>query len=489
MTAVLALGCGDESSDTSPGPTGGQGGTGTGGAGQGGTGVGGTGAGAGGAGGSAAGGTGGTGGGGGSATAGDHLWSKGYGDSVSDWGAAVATDSSGNIVMTGRFEGVVDFGGGDITSNAEDIVLAKFDPAGNHLWSKGFGGSSFDEGYAVAIDGSDNVLLTGYFDDIADFGGGNLVASGGDIFLAKFDSSGNHLWSKDFGDANLETGNGVATDGSSNVILTGRFNGTVDFGGGDFVANSTSCFLAKYDSAGNHVWSNWFPSSVGNGVATDAAGNIVIAGSLSGSADFGGGTLVPVGSSDGFVAKFDSGGNHLWSKSFGATVHTEPKAVAVDGSGNVAITGRYEGTVDFGGGVLSGGFGDEIFLVEYDAAGNHRWSKRFGGVNDEQGNGVATDSAGNVVVTGMFRDDVDFGGGTLDGRNLDIFVAKYDPAGNHLWSRDNTEWSGAGYGAGVATDGSGNVVVTGLFGSTIDLGGPPLDSEGSNDIFLLKLTP
>src|SRR5262249_17807764 len=136
---------------------------------------------------------------------GQHLWSKGFGgptlsDSVGV--TAVATDASGNIVITGSLQGSADFGGGVLTSSGHynDVFIAKYSSSGAHLWSKRFGSTGEDVGYGIAVDSSGNVLVTGYFQGTVDFGGGGLVSAGGaDAFLAKYSPSGAHLWSKRFG--------------------------------------------------------------------------------------------------------------------------------------------------------------------------------------------------------------------------------------------------------------------------------------------------
>ena len=244
------------------------------------------------------------------AAPGDHLWSKRFGDANGQFGESVTVDGSGNVFLTGAFLGSVDFGGGPLTSAGQaDIFLAKFDPAGNHLWSKRFGDATDQFPRSVAVDGSGNAFLTGYFTGSVDFGGGPLTSAGlEDIFLAKFDPAGTHLWSKRFGDANSQIGQGVAVDGLGNVFLTGYFSGSVDFGGGPLTsAVGYDIFLAKFDAAGTHLWSKRFGDATGQfglSVAVDGSGNVFLTGRFLGSADFGGGPLTSAGGYDIFLAKF-----------------------------------------------------------------------------------------------------------------------------------------------------------------------------------------
>ena len=191
-----------------------------------------------------------TGGGmGGSMATGNHLWSKRFGGTSFDFGTSVAVDSAGNVLVTGEFNGTADFGGGGLTSAGNtDIFVAKYDAAGNHLWSKRFGGTNYDYGYSVAVDSAGKVLVTGYFSGTADFGGGGLTSAGQfDIFVAKYDAAANHLWSKRFGEAGSDAGNSVAVDSGGNVLVTGSFEDTVDFGGGGLTsAGFADIFVAKF---------------------------------------------------------------------------------------------------------------------------------------------------------------------------------------------------------------------------------------------------
>jgi hypothetical protein len=436
-----------------------------------------------------------------------HIWSQRFGDASWQWSKSVAVDASGNVILTGWIQGTVDFGGGPLTSAGfKDIFVAKFDPNGNHVWSQRFGDASRQEGESVAVDSSGNVVVTGVFYGTVDFGGGPLTSAGYlDIFVAKFDPNGNHVWSQRFGDANDENhdqyGKSVAVDGSGNVILTGHFWGTVDFGGGPLTsAGDEDIFVAKFDGGGSHIWSQRFGderyNQRGKSVAADGSGNVVVTGKFDGTVDFGGGPLTSAGYREIFVVKFDPSGNHLWSQRYGdASDDQYGESVAVDGSENVIVTGEFKGTADFGGGPLTSAGSRDIFIARFDGGGNHIWSKCYGDENDQHGISLAVYSSGNFILTGRFIGTVDFGGGPLtsagDSYGSDIFVAKFDPSSNHLWSQrfgdannDDAEC--------VAVDGSGNVIVTGLFSGTVDFGGGPLTCPGGYDdmdIFVAKFGP
>jgi hypothetical protein len=164
----------------------------------------------------------------------------------------------------------------------------------------------------------------------------------------------------------------------------------------------------------------------------------------------------------------------------------------VDGGGNVLVTGSFQGAVDFGGGPLTSAGSTDIFVAKHSGTdGTHLWARRFGGASFDGASGVAVDGAGNVLVTGSFQGTVNLGGGPLTSAgSTDIFVAKHSGTdGTHLWARRFGGTSSDGGVPDVAVDGAGNVLVTGSFQGTVDFGGGPLTSAGISDIFVLRLRP
>ncbi len=423
-----------------------------------------------------------------------HLWSRGFGSSGPDRGQSVATDAAGNVFLGGYIAGATDFGGGslDVTSGL-DAVVVKYDAAGNHLWSKRFGETGEQYFGAIGVDSAGDVLLVGETSGIVDLGGGPLAASGGtDIFIAKLDAAGNHVWSKKFGDADGQFPYALAIDAADNVLIAGAFGGSVDFGGGALTsAGGNDVFVAKLDAGGNHLWSKRFgdgASQTAEGMTTDGAGNVLVTGQMNGSADFGGGQLTSAGGADVFIAGFDSTGNHLFSKRFGDALQQISFGVACDENGSVVITGMFEGGVDFGGGPLTSAGNFDVFVAKLDATGNHVFSERFGDAEMQIGRSIETDADANVVLFGHFSGSADFGAGALTSVGTDVFLLKLDPAGNHLLSRSyggfNTQ-----HASDMDLDVLDNVLLTGEFTVAADFGGAPLSGAGSGDGFLVKLAP
>jgi hypothetical protein len=203
---------------------------------------------------------------------------------------------------------------------------------------------------------------------------------------------------------------------------------------------------------------------------------------------FGGSPLSSAGVSDIFISShLSGGGDHRWSKRAGGPSADGGNAIAVDGGGNVYVTGDFQQTADFGGGDLVSGGKVDVFVASYSKTGAHRWSKRLGGASHDTGYAIAVDGGGNCYVTGDFQDTVDFGGGALTAQGgTDIFVASFTPDGAYRWSR-RFGGSSSDSGVSVAVDSGGSVYVIGMFKETVDFGGGGLTSKGEADIVLLKL--
>ena len=383
-------------------------------------------------------------------------------------------------------------------------------------WARTWGGNSHDQGYGVAVDGSGNIYVTGYFSETVDFDPGsgvdNHTSNGGsDIFLSKFDSSGIFLWTETWGGMAGDYAADVAADGLGNVYVTGTFGKTVDFDPGSGVDNHTSngvddAFLSSFHSSGDFVWARTWGGDLscsGQDVVVDDAGSAYVIGDFDMTADFDPGSGVDShssnGSTDTFLSKFDALGNFIWAETWGGSDNDVASAVAINNLGDISITGPFCcSTVDFdpGSGVDNhtpiGGF--DAFLSKFDSSGCFLWARTWGGDFSESGAGVAADNSGNVYVTGRFTETADFDPGigvdnhTSNGDH-DIFLSKFDSSGNYLWAKT---WGGSGEDTGyrIAMDESGSVYVAGIFADTVDFdpgsGGDYHTSNGLQDVFLSK---
>ena len=287
---------------------------------------------------------------------GNYVWSKRFGDEAADKGNAVAVDPSNDILIVGHFFDQITFEGAPLTSAGAnyDGFVAKLDSNGNPIWSTSFGDTSGDSANGVASDSQEAVVVSGFFAGTVNFGGANHVSGGSeDGFVAKWDTDGNPDWSVGFGAEGNQYAVDVATDGSDSVVIAGFFSGAADLGGGDLVsAGSQDVLAAKFDKDGKHVWSKSYGDGAAqhaHGVAANGAGSVALVGAAAGTVDFGAGSLAGSTDLDVFVAMLDSDGEHLWSKRFGDNEPQTARAIAFRVDGSVVVAGELKGLVDFGG--------------------------------------------------------------------------------------------------------------------------------------------
>jgi CheY-like chemotaxis protein len=418
---------------------------------------------------------------------------------------SVKTDSQGNQIVVGKFSGTVNFSGTTLTSQGGyDLYIAKFNPNGSLMWVRSFGGMYDNVANSVAIDSTDNVIVTGYFVGSMSFGGTTLVSGGGnstpDMFVAKFNSSGTHVWSKRFGGAFGNYANGVAVDNNNDIFITGQFNVSVDFGGGTVTSlGGTDGFVVKYSGlTGAYVWAKGFGGlgyDISEGVAVDGSGNVLVSGYSTGSMDFGGGLRANGGGSDGFMAKFSgSNGSHVWSRMVGGLGNEDITGIAVDASGNGVLVGSFTQTIAIDGLSFSAPLSTAMLVARFDSTGRILWGKAVGGTSSIGGSigpkAVAVDSAGNIVITGVASGEADFGNGQIGSGTGDIFIAKYNSAGGYVWQKrfGSAGWSA---GLGLAIDTARNIYATGSFAGTVTFDTVQLISISPQikDAYLVKISP
>lgn len=300
-------------------------------------------------------------------------------------------------------------------------VLSTFSFAQSWAWANSAGGPQRVESYAITIDNSGNSYITGRFQDSLKFGSFSLVASvsndayASDIFIAKYDSNGGFIWAKRAGGTAYDYGNGIATDAAGNVFVIGLFSQTATFGtlnvttGGDF-----DIFIAKYNPSGTCQWVNKAGGTgwdVGNGVAIDNAGNCFITGAFRNTATFSTTPLTSLGNYDAFVAKYNNSGVFQWAKSAGGTGDDRSQGISTDAGGNCYVTGFFNGNATIGTTPLTSAGSSDIWIAKYNGAGVVSWAKRAGGALEDAGNAIYSDDGGNTHVTGFFDGAALFGSG------------------------------------------------------------------------------
>jgi len=331
------------------------------------------------------------------------------------------------------------------------ILFTSYSCAQSFEWVKQIGGNYCDHGNSVTIDSDGNIYTTGNFRGNVDFDPGlgitNLVSEGlNDIFIQKLSPTGNLLWVRQIGGVYVDSGTSISNDLYGNVYTIGTFRDTVDFDPGIGITN-----------------------------------------------------LASKGLNDIFIQKLDTDGNLIWVKQMGGMYDDNGTSITIDTEGNIYTIGNFRDTVDFdtGTGITNLiSFGDrDVFIQKLDANGNFLWAKQLGGMYDDNGTSVTTDTEGNIYSTGYFKYTVDFdpGPGTVNLTSpggKDIFIQKLDTNGNFLWAKQ----MGGMYsdiGNSIINDLNGNIYTIGAFRGTVDFDPGTeiinLTSIDNWDIFIQKL--
>jgi len=439
-------------------------------------------------------------------------WAKsGYGN-IDDYGQSVVTDAVGNVYVCGTFNSsTFTYGAGSLINpgcsfigEACDVVyLLKCDPYGNPIWIKSPTGSG--GAISVTIDNNGNILVAGTFYSAAiTFGTTTLINDSNntaDVFLVKYDTSGNVIWARSAGGKKDDIATAVKSDQIGNAYISGYFiSPTITFGTTTLTNDSpgiADIFIVKYDANGNVKWakrSGGKEDDEANYLATDAQCNVYVTGYFnSPSIIFGHDTLMNGGGYQNmFVVKYDSSGNFIWANDPGSNDNINPASISTDLYGSVYITGYYWGfTAAFGPftftnpDTISSGDTYNLFLLKYDSAGNIKWARTAIGDNYSQAVSVTNDVAGNVYIAGQtISDNLAFGTDTLPS---DIFLVKYDSTGNVMWAANARGNIGDDFPNCITTDNSGNVYMTGTFASWVmNFGATTLRDTNNLYMFLAK---
>lgn len=323
----------------------------------------------------------------------------------------------------------------------------------------------------------------------------------------------NFAWARQAGGTGAVSYLDMAVDGQGSVYVTGYFTGTIDFDPGVGVFNLSSIggqdiYVYKLDLNGNFVWVRQMGSSdrdVGTSIELDANNNIYITGYFSGTTDFDPGvgiyTLSPINFTDFFICRLDDQGNLNWANQFGKWAVESKARLALDGAGNIHLSGNFSGTADFDPGpgsfnMVSSSISD-IFVSKLDPSGNFIWAKQINVSYTNYIFDMVLDASGNVFVTGDFSGIADFDPGPaaftlVSTGDYDSYIFKLDNNGNFSWAIHFGS-GGTDRSTSMAVDRSGNVITTGYFAGTVDFDPSSLvhslSSNGvyPNNTYLLKL--
>ncbi len=402
-----------------------------------------------------------------STTLGSPGWPKQFGTVGNESISPILVDHSGSVYVVGSSAGSL-FGTNTGTSNC---FAAKYDTSGNLLWGKQFGSSSTDLISSACVDSGNNLYVVGTTD-------GNLFgtnAGGTDAFVTKFSPNGVVLWSKQLGTPTQDFANSVAVDAQNNVYVAGETGGSLFGQNSGADANlyaAIDAYIVEYDTNGNQLWTKQFGAGGTNSadrIRFDNAGNFYVAG---GTASLFGPDVTGY---DSYVAKYSPTKTLLWGKQFGSVNpgdRTDSYGLCVDASGNVYVAGGTNMHDDIDGNPDTG----DGYITKFNTNGNSLWTQRWATAADDSVNDICLDSQGNIYAVGetaglLFA--------PFTGSDHNGVVAKYDSNGNLI--------SGIQYGAftnlaSIAVDTQDRLYLAG--GTSASLFGP---CAGGEDVFVQRL--
>jgi hypothetical protein len=406
-------------------------------------------------------------------------WNTFLGGTGGDYGLGIAADGSGNVYVTGY--SVAGWGSPVRSfSGAYDAYAAKLNSSGGLTWHTFLGGTDYDYSYGIAVDGGGNVYVAGLSSNTW---GVPVRAYTGDhdAFTAKLNSSGNLVWNTFLGGTGDDHGINIAVNAGGCAYLTGSSSASW----GTPVRAYTGgldAFAAQLDSSGILTWNTFLGGTggdIGLGVAVDGSGNVYMTGVSN--ATWGSPVRVYSVGDDTFAAKLDSTGTLTWNTFLGGGGNDSGNGIAVDGGGNVYISGYSLAT--WGSPVRAYTGGWDAFAAKLNPSGGLAWNTFLGGSGEDQGKGIAVDGEGIVYVAGY---SLATWGSPLRAYTggCDTFAAELNSAGSLTL---NTFLGGSGddYGNGIAISGSGNIYVTGISNST--WGSPVRTYAGGSDAFIANV--
>jgi len=445
------------------------------------------------------GGTGGTGAGGtgaGTSTAGSGAVGGSDGGEV-EWAITVAGSGdeiprallrtpSGEIIVAVEITGSIDVDNLS-SAGATDIAMVRFGTTGMPVAATGLGGLSPQSVKAIAPDSGGATLVTGDFSGSISGGAKQANSNGGrDGYVAQLDGQDLVTWIRAFGGLGQDTCMDVLASPTGDIMVAGTFTGSLDTG--ITSAGGEDVFVARLAPGGAPLWTKTLGDSAtqrARAIAATAGDHVVLLAEIAGAPILDGNPLTTTGGTDLLVAELDDTGALVWAKVFGTAGDDLAGELAVDPAGNIVFTGTFAGAYDFGGGAVPG----QGFVARLDPAGNHLASRGFASKEMLSIQGVAVDETGHILIAGAFSGELDVGPTTLASAGAeDVFVVKLMPDGGLSWAR-SFGGQEAERATAVTTGESGAVLVTGFFAGSTTLGGEALGPSQGEDLFLMRLTP
>lgn len=373
-------------------------------------------------------------------------WVVQGGGSGSNTCAGITSDQNNNIFITGWFSESLQTGETFIESyGSYDMFVIKINPEGEVLWARNAGGESDDYGNRLTINMEGDVIISGSYRHIANFGEETIIESLGDrdIFIANYSNEGIFQWVKKFGGKGEDRAYGIDCNSSGEIYFTGFFNGICFFGDTELFSPSIiSTYTAKLNAGGEILWANKAGGgandlSRGFGLGVDNSGNAYATGFFSGNLNFTEeNSLHSTGGQfdfDNYIVKYNAEGDFIWAKNSGGIYMDQSRNIFVNNDGCSYIVGFFKGFAEFGQYETESIGMADIFIAKYNPEGMVEWVKNAGGPENDYAYGICANNTGSIFVSGVFTREAIFGSNVVEGwTDHDIFIAKVIESGSGI---------------------------------------------------------
>ncbi|NUP04869.1 MAG: hypothetical protein HOW73_02280 [Polyangiaceae bacterium] len=429
---------------------------------------------------------------------GGHAWTRVVGTPQFEFFSSLAQLPTGNVMVQLPFDATITVGGTTVTSDgSRDVLVAEFDLAGNAVSARAWGGNALDDaGFLTSLDDGYALAMHLGPGSSENFGSGPTLTGANykDGVIAKFDSNHTVQWKRHLAGSGPVTVVAAARMPDNGIVACGTFSGSLDVGGATLnSAGDDDIFVVRYNASGTHVWSKRFGTTLSDTVSSIAAApnsDVLVVGDFTSSISFGGPILTGAGGTDGYVARLDANGNHVWTRGIQSASDERAQKVVALSDGTAWVGGWFQAAVNADGqagpDISPTSTGKDILLVKYDAVGGLADHQEFNNTGSTSINAMSVGYDDSIAVAGDYNGTLYFSGAASPSLGaIDAFIFKIGPTGTLYWSRKPATTYVESF-EGVHVGACGDVFGSARFHDPINFGGGNVTSTGDADIAVVR---